>query len=82
MFSYTTDIRLVEMHQEGLAYGKGARRESVRFRVRPRCLHWHFSGPSHTSDLNIGTAMATQPAPDVLGSVLILVSPVSEYFDW
>ena len=45
-----------------------------------------FSGSSHASDLNIGTPVATLPlpcqAPDVIGSVLGLVGPVSVYGDW
>ena len=40
-----------------------------------------FSGSSHTSDLKTGTPVTCQ-APDVIGSVLGLVGPVSVYCDW
>ena len=39
-----------------------------------------FSGSSHTSDLKIGTPVATLPG--VIGSMLGLVGPVSVYCDW
>ena len=39
-----------------------------------------FSGTSHTSDLKIGTPVATLPG--VIGSELGLVGPVSVYCDW
>ena len=39
-----------------------------------------FSGSSHTSDIKIGTPVATLPG--VIGSVLGLVGPVSVYCDW
>ena len=41
-----------------------------------------FSGSSHTSDLKIGTPVATCQAPDAVGSELGLVGPVSVYCDW
>ena len=51
-----------------------------------------FSGSSHTSDLNIGTPVATLSgawryrvsawAPGAIGSSLGLVCPVSVYCDW
>ena len=41
-----------------------------------------FPGWSHTSDLKIGTPVATLQAPDVKGSVLGLVGLVSVYCDW
>ena len=40
-----------------------------------RSLHGDFSGSSHTSDLKIGTPVATLPG--VIGSVLGLVCPTS-----
>ena len=39
-------------------------------------------GSSHTSDLNIGTPVATLQEPGVTGSALGLVGPVSVYCDW
>ena len=39
-----------------------------------------FSGSSHTSDLKVGTPVATLPS--VAGSTLELIGPVSVYFDW
>ena len=39
----------------------------------------NFSGSSHNSDLKIGTPVAA--LPDVIGSVLGLVGPVSVYCD-
>ena len=44
-------------------------------------LRRDFSGWSHTSDLKIGTQVATR-APFVIGSALGLVGPVSVYRDW
>ena len=45
------------------------------------CLHGgDFSGSNHTSDLKIGTPVATLPG--VIGSVLGLVGLVSVYCDW
>ena len=41
---------------------------------------WMFSGSSHTSDLQIGTPVATLPG--VIGSALGLVGPVSVFCDW
>ena len=41
-----------------------------------------FSESSHTSDLNIGTPVATLQAPGDIGSALGLVGPVSVYCDW
>ena len=46
------------------------------------CLHWDFSGSSHTSDLKIGTPVAACHVPGIIGSVLGLVGPVSVYCDW
>ena len=43
-------------------------------------LRWDFSGSSHTSDLEIGTPVATLPG--MIGSALGLVGPVSVYCDW
>ena len=40
-------------------------------------LRWDFSGLSHTSDLDIGTPVATLP-----GAWHYRVSPVSVYCDW
>ena len=40
-----------------------------------------FPGSSHTSDLQIGTQVLPCQAPDVVGSVLGLVGPVSVYCD-
>ena len=46
-------------------------------------LRRDFSGSSHTSDLKIGTPVATLPgAWCYIGSALGLVSPVSVYCDW
>ena len=42
-------------------------------------LRRDFSGSSHTSDLDIGTPVATLPG--VIGSTLGLVGPVSVYCD-
>ena len=44
------------------------------------CLRRDFSGLSHTSDLKIGTPVATLPG--VIGSALGLVGLVSVYCDW
>ena len=41
-----------------------------------------FSGSSHTSDLNIGTPVATLPGAWRYRSALGLVGPVSVYCDW
>ena len=41
-----------------------------------------FLGSSHTSDLKIGTPVATPARPGVIGSVLGLVFLVSVYCDW
>ena len=47
-------------------------------------LRLDFSGLSHTSDLKIGTPVATLPCqvPGVIRSVLGLVGPVLVYCDW
>ena len=45
-------------------------------------LRRDFSGSSHTSDLEIGTPVATLQAPGIIGSALGLVGPVSVYCDW
>ena len=45
-----------------------------------RLRHGDFSGPSHTSDLKIGTPVVTLPG--VEGSAPGLVGPVSLYCDW
>ena len=50
--------------------------EDPRFESR---LQQDFSGSSHTSDLKIGTPVATT---GVIGSALGLVGPVSAYCDW
>ena len=44
------------------------------------CRLRDFSGSSHTSDLNVGTPVATFQAPGVMGPVLGLVGPVSVYW--
>ena len=41
-----------------------------------------FPGSSHTSDLKIGTPVATLPGACIIGSVLGLVGPVSVYCHW
>ena len=41
-----------------------------------------FSGSSHTSDLKMGSPVATLPGAWRIGSALGLVSPVSVYCDW
>ena len=60
--------------------GRGARLKSGRpgFDSRFYCASYFRS--NHTSDLNIGTP-APCPAPDLIGSVLGLVCPVSVYWD-
>ena len=45
-------------------------------------LQWDFSGSSHTSGLKIGTVMLPCQAPDVIGSALRLVGPMSVCCDW
>ena len=45
-------------------------------------LQQDFSGSSHTSDLKIGSPVASLPAPGIIGSALGLVGPVSVYCDW
>ena len=46
-------------------------------------LRRDFSGPSLTSDLKIGTPVATLPgAWHIIGSALLLVGLVSVYRDW
>ena len=45
-------------------------------------LRRDFSGSTDTSDLNIGTPVATFQAPGIIGSALGLVGPVSVYCDW
>ena len=44
-------------------------------------LRRDLSGSSHTSDLKIGSPMATRQAPGIIGSALGLVGPVSVYCD-
>ena len=71
-FSYLAD-RLV-----GLVVKASASRACAEMfpgRVIP--VRRDVSGSSHTSDLNIGTPVATLPG--VIGSVLGLVGPVSVY---
>ena len=46
------------------------------------CLRRDFSGSSHTSDLKIGTPVATLPSTWHTGSALGLVGLVSVYCDW
>ena len=61
-------------HLAGLvvkASALGAKDPGLEFRLRR-----DFPGSSHTSDLKIGTPVATLP-PGVIGSVLGLVGPVS-----
>ena len=41
-----------------------------------------FSGSSYTSDLKIGTPVASLPGAGVIGSALGLVGSVSVYCDW
>ena len=45
-------------------------------------LRWDISGSSHTSDLKIGTQVATLPGARHTGSALGLVGPVSVYCGW
>ena len=48
-------------------------------------LRLEFSGSSHSSNLNIGTSVATLPDAwryILIGSSLGLVGPVSVYCDW
>ena len=45
-------------------------------------LQRDFSKSSHTSDLKIGTPVATCLVPGNIGSALGLVGPVSVYSDW
>ena len=46
-----------------------------------RLLQGDFSRSNHTSDLNIGTSVATCQVPGIIGLVLALVGPVSIYCD-
>ena len=55
------------------------REEDPGFDSRLRC--GDFSGSSHTSDLKIGTPVATLQAPGVIGSALGLVGSVSACCD-
>ena len=45
-------------------------------------LRRDFSGSSNTSDLKIGTPVATLRAPGIIGSALGLVGRMSVYCDW
>ena len=62
--------------------GYGIRLDGKRSRVRIPLAPGMFLGSSHTSDLKIGTPVATLPGACITGSVLGLVGPVSVYFDW
>ena len=63
--------------------GQGIRLESCRPGF-DSLLHQDFSGLSHTSDLKIGTPVATLPAAwhYTMGSALGLSGLVSVYCDW
>ena len=74
-----TSVQVLVDRLVGLVVKASASRaEDPGFKFR---LRRYFSRSSHTSDLKIGTPVATLPDARRYGSVLGLVGPMSEYCD-
>ena len=72
---------IIEEHTSSLVMVKASASKVEGPGSNPACDRI-FSGPSHTSDLKIGTPVATLPGIWRYRSALGLVGPVSVYCDW
>ena len=77
---HNTDSSVTRDHWlVGLVKASASGAEDPGFESR---LRRDFPGSSHTSDLKIGTPGLPCQAPDITGSALGVVGPVSAYCDW
>ena len=79
-FSFLSPEQAPE-HLFGLVVRRPPRERKIPGSNCPACAGI-FSGSSHTRDLKLALQWLSCQAPGVIGSVLRLVGPVSEYCDW